>query len=59
MGYKDMLNYGAGLVLGCIAFPMYIYSKFLYYTVFAVQVVIIYILINIPYKGLKCKTQNQ
>ena len=44
--YRNILNFGVGLILGCILFPMWYYSKFLYYTVFCVQVVILFILIN-------------
>ena len=43
---KNLLNFGIGLLLGCIAVFMWEYSKFLYYSVFAVQTIIIYILIN-------------
>jgi len=44
--YRNILNFVVGLILGCILFPMWYYSKFLYYTVFCVQVVILFILIN-------------
>jgi len=43
---KNALNFGVGLILGCISVDMWNYSKFLYYTVFCIQIVVIYILIN-------------
>jgi hypothetical protein len=43
---RNFLNFGAGLILGCISVAIWNYSKLLYYTVFIVQAVIIYILIN-------------
>ena len=44
--YRNILNFVVGLILGCISVPMWNYSKFLYYTVFCVQAVILFILIN-------------
>ena len=49
--YRNILNFGIGLILGCISVTMWNYSKFLYYSVFCVQAVILYILIN---GGDKC-----
>lgn len=46
MKYRNMLNFGVGMILGVIAYPMYLHSKFLYYTVFCIQVIILYIIIN-------------
>jgi len=44
--YRNILNFGTGLILGCISVPMWNYSKFLYYSVFCVQAIILFILIN-------------
>jgi hypothetical protein len=44
--YKNILNFAVGLIIGCISLPMWNYSKFLYYTVFSVQAIILFILIN-------------
>jgi len=44
--YRNILNFVTGLILGCISVPMWQYSKFLYYTIFVIQSVILYILIN-------------
>ena len=44
--YRNILNFGTGLILGCISVPFWNYSKFLYYTVFCIQAVILFILIN-------------
>ena len=44
--YRNILNFGTGLILGCISVPMYNHSKFLYYSVFCVQSIILFILIN-------------
>ena len=43
---KSLLNFGIGIVLGVIGVSMWNYDKFLYYTVFCVQSIIIYVLIN-------------
>jgi len=43
---QNFLNFSAGLTLGAIGSFMYQYSKFLYYTVFSIQTMIIFILIN-------------
>ncbi len=54
---KNLINYLAGMTLGVISTYMLEYSEFLYYTVFTIQAIIIYILINfsIPYKFKKPK----
>lgn len=58
--YRNILNFGTGLILGCISVPMWNYSKFLYYSVFCVQAVILYILINYSSTSLnKDLTENQ
>jgi len=43
---KCTINFSAGMILGVIGQAMFKYSVFLYYSVFCVQVVIIFILIN-------------
>ena len=43
---RDLINFAVGILLGTIAVPFYNYNRFLYYTVFCVQIIIIYILIN-------------
>jgi hypothetical protein len=43
---NNTLNFGIGLMLGCISVPMWNYSKFLYYSIFCVQTIILFILIN-------------
>ena len=42
---KCTINFSAGMILGVIGQAMFKYSVFLYYSVFCVQVVIIFILI--------------
>ena len=43
---KNILNFGMGIIYGVFAVFMWEYSKFLYITVFAPQLIMIYILIN-------------
>ena len=43
---RNTINFGAGILLGSISIAMWNYSQFLYYTVWCVQTIIIYILIN-------------
>jgi len=54
--YKNNLNYGVGLILGCISVYVWNHSKFLFYTVFCVQVITLFILINF-YDFYKIKEQ--
>jgi hypothetical protein len=44
---RNTLNFATGLILGFISVPIWQYSEFLYYTVFLIQTVILYILINL------------
>lgn len=43
---KNTINFGVGILLGVIGIAMWNYSQFLYYTVWVVQTIIIYVLIN-------------
>jgi len=43
---KNTLNFVVGMMLGVIGSAMWNHSKFLYYSVFCVQAIILYILIN-------------
>lgn len=43
---RDLLNFVLGMILGVVGVFMWNFSKFLYYTVFCIQVVIIFVLIN-------------
>ena len=43
---KNFINFGVGMILGVIGSAMWQYDKFLYYSVFCLQAIIIYILIN-------------
>ena len=43
---KNFINFSVGMILGVIGFAMWQYDKFLYYSVFCLQAIIIYILIN-------------
>ena len=43
---KNILNYSIGMILGVIGSAMWQYDKFLYYSVFSIQAIILYILIN-------------
>ena len=57
---KNILNYSIGMILGVIGFTMWKYDKFLYYSVFCVQAIIIYILINYSSTSLnKDLTENK
>ena len=57
---KNILNYSIGMILGVIGSAMWQYDKFLYYSVFCVQAVILYILINCSSTSLnKDLTENQ
>jgi bacteriorhodopsin len=42
----NIINYTVGMILGVIGSAMWQYDKFLYYTVFCLQAIIIFILIN-------------
>ena len=46
---KNWWNFTIGIMLGVLAQNMWFYSTFLFFTVFLLQVVIIYTLINIPF----------
>jgi len=43
---KNSINFTVGMFLGVIGFVMWQYDKFLYYSVFCLQSIIIFILIN-------------
>lgn len=43
---KNFINFGVGMILGVIGSAMWQYDKFLYYSVFCLQAIIIFILIN-------------
>jgi hypothetical protein len=43
---KNIINFTVGMILGVIGSAMWQYDKFLYYSVFCLQSIIIYILIN-------------
>lgn len=43
---KNTINFVVGMILGVIGSAMWQYDKFLYYSVFCLQAIIIYILIN-------------
>jgi hypothetical protein len=43
---KNCINFTVGMFLGVIGFVMWQYDKFLYYSVFCLQSIIIFILIN-------------
>ena len=47
---KSLLNFIVGLLLGSVSIIFYEYNVFLYFTVWFVQTVIIYILINMELK---------
>ena len=44
--WRNVSNFAVGMILGVIVVPMWNYSRFLYYTVFCIEVIIIYIIIN-------------
>lgn len=46
LNIKNILNFSIGMILGVIGSAMWQYDKFLYYSVFCVQSIILYILIN-------------
>lgn len=43
---RSILNFVVGIILGVVAVFMWEYDRFLYYTVFALQVITLYIIIN-------------
>jgi len=43
---KNIINFTVGMILGVIGSAMWQYDKFLYYSVFCLQAIIIFILIN-------------
>jgi len=43
---KNTINFAVGMILGVIGSAMWRYDKFLFYSVFCLQAIIIFILIN-------------
>ena len=57
---QNILNFSIGMILGVIGSAMWQYDKFLYFSVFCVQIIIVYILINYTSTSLnKDLTENQ
>ena len=55
---KNTINFTVGMILGVIGSVMWQYDKFLYYTVFCLQAIIIFILINSPLQKEQIVKEN-
>ena len=55
---KNTINFAVGMILGVIGSAMWQYDKFLYYSVFCLQAIIIFILINSPLQKEQIVKEN-